>query len=133
MKLLALETSFASLSSIRLCLKALMNISYSCFPLSLNMCHYKSSAATTTLSQKKALHAAAFISHIHSFSKDFFGSCHFIMQKYMEGHACHISTQKNLRSTYRQKYAHSFLSFFFFSCTFTVDSPYLKLELAMNF
>ena len=24
----------------------------------------------------------------------------------MEGHACHISTQENLRSAYRQKYAH---------------------------
>ena len=26
----------------------------------------------------------------------------------MEGHACHISTQENLRSAYSQKYAHIF-------------------------
>ena len=65
--------------------------------------------------EKKALLAAAFISHMYThFQRIFFGSCHFIIQKYMEGHACHISTQENLRSACRQKYTHSFYPFFFF-------------------
>ena len=83
-----------------------MNISYSYFPAeSLNICHYKSSLRyCDPFIEKKALLAAAFISHMYThFQRIFFGSCHFIIQKYMEGHACHIITQENLGSAHRQK------------------------------